>query len=132
MRDSETATCENPVLDRVNQALLDQLAADGGPLIYTLPPEEARGVLLRTQSAFSRPDAVVKDLEVSWGNTTVSLRTIRPRGVSGRVPAIMYFHGAGWVMGDSTTHDRLVRQLAGSADAIVVFVDYRRAPEHQY
>jgi len=44
----------------------------------------------------------------------------------------MYFHGAGWVMGDSTTHDRLVRQLASGAAAMVVFVDYSRAPEHRY
>ncbi len=44
----------------------------------------------------------------------------------------MYFHGAGWVMGDATTHDRLVRQLAVGANATVVFVDYARAPEHRY
>jgi acetyl esterase len=44
----------------------------------------------------------------------------------------MYFHGAGWVMGDATTHDRLVRELAVGADATVVFLDYDRAPEHRY
>jgi acetyl esterase len=44
----------------------------------------------------------------------------------------MYFHGAGWVMGDSITHDRLVRELAVGANATVVFVDYDRAPEHHY
>src|SRR4029077_14892560 len=42
------------------------------------------------------------------------------------------FHGAGWVMGDSTTHDRLVRELAVGDGATVVFVDYDRAPEHRY
>jgi len=35
-------------------------------------------------------------------------------------------------MGDSATHDRLVRELAVGADATVVFVDYDRAPEHRY
>jgi len=44
----------------------------------------------------------------------------------------MYFHGAGWVMGDSTTHDRLVRRLAIGAGAMLVFVDYDRAPEYRY
>jgi len=39
----------------------------------------------------------------------------------------MYFHGDGWVMGDFTSHDRLVRQLAAGADTMVVFVDYSRA-----
>src|SRR5215469_983824 len=132
MRDSETATSGKPVLDRINQALLDQLAANGGPPIYTLSPEAARGVLLRMQSAFSRPDAAVKDWEVNWGKTTLRLRTIRPRSISGRPPVVMYFHGAGWVMGDSTTHDRLIRQLAAGANAMVVFVDYSRAPEQRY
>ena len=44
----------------------------------------------------------------------------------------MYFHGAGWVMGDSTTHDRLVRRLAIGAGAMLVFVDYDRTPEYRY
>jgi acetyl esterase len=35
-------------------------------------------------------------------------------------------------MGDATTHDRPVRELAVDADAMVVFVDYHRAPEHRY
>jgi acetyl esterase len=45
---------------------------------------------------------------------------------------IVYFHGAGWVMGDTTTHDRLVRELAVGANAVVVFVDYDRSPEARY
>ena len=63
---------------------------------------------------------------------TLRLRTIRPDHAIDRGPVIMYFHGAGWVMGDSATHDRLVRELAVGADATVVFVDYDRAPEHRY
>jgi hypothetical protein len=45
-------TQEVPVLDRINQALVDQLAANAAPPVYALTPEEARNVLLRTQSAF--------------------------------------------------------------------------------
>ena len=132
MRESVAATEEKPVFDSVNQALLDQLAADGGSPIYTMTPEEARSVLLRAQSAFSRPDAAVKDWEVKSGKTNLRLRTIRPRSISGPPPVVMYFHGAGWVMGDSTTHDRLVRQLATGAGVTLVFVEYDRAPEHRY
>ena len=44
----------------------------------------------------------------------------------------MYFHGAGWVMGDATTHGRLARQLAVGSHATVVFLEYDRAPEHRY
>jgi len=85
MQENEPATKEKQVLDRINQALLDELAA-GGPPICTLSPEEARSVLLRMQSAFSRPDAAVKDCEVNSGEATLRLRTIRPRSISGRPP----------------------------------------------
>jgi acetyl esterase len=51
---------------------------------------------------------------------------------AGRSPAILYFHGGGWVLGDRTTHDRLIRELALGANAAVVFVEYDRAPEQRY
>lgn len=122
-----------PILDYLNQALINRLAADGGPPIYTLTPEEARSVLLRAQSCSVRkPDAEVKDWTVNSGPYALRLRTFRPHAAIDRGPVIIYFHGAGWVMGDSTTHDRLVRELAVGANAMLVFVDYDRAPEHRY
>lgn len=122
-----------PILDRVVQDMLDQLAADRGPPVYTLSPDEARNELLRVQSAAVRkPDAQVRDWNVESGLCQLRLRTIRPYAAVDRPPVIMYFHGAGWVMGDSTTHDRLVRELAVGTNAVVVFLDYDRAPEHRY
>jgi hypothetical protein len=43
------------------------------------------------------------------------IRVVRPEGVEGQLAVILYFHGAGWVMGDTTPHDRLVRQSVGGA-----------------
>ena len=132
MADIELLTEEKPILDRVNQALLDQLAANSGPPIYTLTPDQARCDLLRAQSAFKESGAIVKDCTVKSGQLALRLRTICPANLQEGSPVVMYFHGAGWVMGDSTTHDRLVRQLAAGAGAMLVFVDYDRAPEHRY
>jgi acetyl esterase/lipase len=131
-REQSTAR-QTPVLDRVNRDFLNRLAAERAPPIYTLTPDEARNVLLRAQSGpVHKPNAQVKDLNVKSGQHHLRLRTIRPSRPLDRCPVILYFHGAGWVMGDSTTHARLVRELAVGADATIVFVDYDRAPEHRY
>jgi acetyl esterase len=58
---------------------------------------------------------------------------VRPHGSGSRtLPAILYIHGGGWVLGDKETHDRLVRELANGAQATLVFVDYPRSPEAKY
>src|SRR5262249_15590313 len=62
----------------------------------------------------------------------VGVRIVRPPGVTGRLPAILYMHGGGWVLGNAGTHDRLVRELAVGANAAVAFVEYDRAPEAHY
>lgn len=49
-----------------------------------------------------------------------------------RLPVIYLVHGAVWVAGDLETHDNICRFLANHAEAIVVAVHYRRAPEHQF
>ena len=47
-------------------------------------------------------------------------------------PAVAYFHGGGWVQGDLETHHGLCARLAKHADAVVVAIDYRLAPEHKF
>jgi len=133
MGGSQPATKDIPILNHVVQNMLDKLAAEGGRPVYTLTPAEARNVLLRVQSGpVRKPDVQVKDWNVHSGQHALRLRTVRPDITTDRRPFIMYFHGAGWVMGDATTHDRLVRELAVGANATVVFLDYDRAPEHRY
>lgn len=46
--------------------------------------------------------------------------------------ALLFFHGGGWVIGDIDTHDHICRYLAHEAGAVVVSVDYRLAPEHEF
>jgi len=62
----------------------------------------------------------------------VPVRIIRPPGAGGTLPAILYMHGGGWVLGNAATHDRLVRELAVGAGAAVAFVEYDRSPEAAY
>ncbi len=62
----------------------------------------------------------------------VRVRIVKPVGGTDLLPAILYIHGGGWVLGNAGTHDRLVRDLAVGVDAAVVFVEYDRSPEARY
>jgi acetyl esterase len=125
------------VLDRAVRALLDELAANPGPPVYEMTPDEARSAFLHVQAATAHgfahaPPAQIRDWNVASSVGPLRLRVIRPDGARDDSPGIMYFHGGGWVLGGATTHDRLVRELAVGADATVVFVDYALAPEHRF
>ncbi|MCN9240554.1 alpha/beta hydrolase [Streptomyces sp. RY43-2] len=132
------ATCGDPpvTLEPAAQAFLDKLATAGGPPIQDMTPSAARRSLLDLQAAYpvSKLPADITTRTVPGGSRTgpVSIRIVRPHGMTGRLPAVMYFHGGGWVLGDASTHDRLVRQIANGARAAVVFVDYARSPEARY
>jgi acetyl esterase len=79
------------------------------------------------------PAASIEDRTLPVGpKAETRIRVIRPERAAGTLPVIVYFHGAGWVMGDTTTPDRLVRELAVGAHPAVVFVDYDRSPEARY
>ncbi|MFF2083990.1 alpha/beta hydrolase [Nocardia sp. NPDC058176] len=110
-------------------------ATDPHPRIYEVPPEQGRQILVDLQSGegVPRPEVDEEWVDVDageWG--TVRTRIIRPKGVSGPLPVVFYIHGAGWVLGDDKTHDRLFRELAVGAGAAGVFPVYDRAPEHHY
>ncbi len=127
-----TGALAAPVLEPTTQKFIDGLA--GGKPIYTLSPQSAREVLLRAQSGPIELAAVsMEDRLLPVGPTgQTRIRVIRPEHITDTLPVILYFHGAGWVMGDTKTHDRLVRELATGAMATVVFVDYERSPENRY
>jgi acetyl esterase len=121
------------MLEPTTQAFVDSLA--GGQPIQTLSPTEARDVLSSVQKAadVKLPDVQIKDVTLQLGPTgSVDIRVIRPAGAMGVLPAIIYIHGGGWVLGDRDTHDRLIRELAAGANAALVFVDYERSPEARY
>ncbi|WP_151758914.1 alpha/beta hydrolase [Dictyobacter vulcani] len=123
------------LLEPATLAFLKRLEAQGGPPLYTLTPTDARNILVSVQrsSPVTPLPADVKDLTIPGGPTgQVSLRIVRPQGVSGTLPGIIYCHGGGWILGDKETHDRLIREIANGVQATVVFVDYARSPEARY
>jgi acetyl esterase len=62
------------------------------------------------------------------------LTIIRPRGYRAgeRLPALVYLHGGGWSLGSLATYEPFCRQLANECNMIVIWVEYRLAPEHPF
>ena len=120
------------VLEPAALAFADANATE--PFLFQLGPDEGRRVLDEVQSGdVSKPDVEVEELRIDGGPSgEVALRLLRPPGLSGPLPVILFIHGAGWVFGSPVTHDRLARELAVGAGAALVFVDYRRSPEARY
>lgn len=116
------------------QAFLDALATQGGPQIYELSVEDARGVLSNAQSGdVAKLEADIEDRIINVDSLgELGIRIVRPPGNSDKLPVVIYFHGGGWVLGDKDTHDRLIRELVNGANAVVVFVNYTPSPEAQY
>jgi acetyl esterase len=114
---------------------LKALEAQGGPALSTLSATSARTVLLSLQRSVTVATlpADNEDRTIRCGPTgEIALRLVRPPGARGALPGVMYFHGGGWMLGDSETHDRLVREIAIGAQATVVFVEYARSPQARY
>ncbi|SNB75210.1 acetyl esterase [Arboricoccus pini] len=123
-----------PVLEPATQAFIDALAKGGGAPIYQLSPADARNVLAGAQAGkVAKPAVDIEDTSFPVGPTgKVAIRIVRPQHAKGDLPAVIYLHGGGWVLGDKNTHDRLVRELADKTKAAIVFVDYDRSPEAKF
>ena len=114
-----------------------QLTKDtaGHPRNYELPPAEGRAGLIALQAGagVEKPQIDEEWVEVDAGKYgRVRARIVRPKGSRDMLPVFMFIHGAGWVFGDETTHDRLVRELVVESGAAAVFPVYDLAPEAKY
>jgi acetyl esterase len=113
------------------------IVAANRPALETLTPHEARQAYLASRQALQpdpEPVAEVADLQAAGPAAPIPLRLYRGTGVErGQLqPALVYFHGGGWVIGDLESHDQVCRALANAARCLVVAVDYRLAPEHKF
>jgi len=110
-------------------ALLEAAASSPLPTLDKVSPFVARR-LYRERCARVMPKAPEAMTRLLVSPEGVALRAYRPTGTArDRLPALVFFHGGGWSIGDLDTHDVLCRQLANGARCAVFSVEYRLAPE---
>ncbi|MGF7031012.1 acetyl esterase/lipase [Paenibacillus mucilaginosus] len=129
---AEQVKTKKPVLEAAALKFAQDTAHP--PYLYDLGPVKGREVVDEVQSGnVAKLPVDIRDLTIDGGPTgQVSVRILRPQGVTKKLPVILYIHGAGWVFGNAHTHDRLIRELAVGAEACVVFPNYSLSPEAKY
>ncbi|MGX5221329.1 alpha/beta hydrolase [Pseudomonas segetis] len=129
-----SAYAAEPVAEHHTQAFLDALAAGGGTPIEQLSPKQARAVLTGAQTSVKvdLSGTEVSERTITADGKTIRLTIVRPEKQTGELPAFMFFHGGGWVLGDYPTHARLIRDLVVGSGAVAVYVDYTPSPEAKY
>jgi acetyl esterase len=118
-----------PAIDRILQKVLDavpfQLSLDDGV-------DAARQRLRDLPRREFHPELRVENRSIEGPAGPLNIRIYWPPTDHSTPPVVLFFHGGGFVVGDLDTHDGTCRQHAVGANAVVVSVEYRLAPEHPY
>jgi acetyl esterase len=125
-------TIARPEIDPTLKTLLDAF-----PLTFTAADgvEVAREKIRQLKPPPEMlPDMRIEERTVGHGDLTdIPVRIYWPPVAQHTdLPVVVFYHGGGWAIGDLDTHDPLARAHAVGAEAIVVSVDYRLAPEHPF
>jgi acetyl esterase len=110
----------------------------GRPPYETLTPAEAREYYRQARLVTNPDPPLLKSVEplaIAAADGVLPARIYVPKTLrqsNGLAPALVFFHGGGWVIGDLDTHDVACRKLADEGQLIVISVDYRRAPEYKF
>jgi acetyl esterase len=117
------------------KSFLDYLNAMPGPRTHQMAPEAARQVYSAMKDVADRPVgelAVIRDLAIPGPAGTIPARLFDARATRQPGPALVFYHGGGFVIGDIDTHASVCAEIARTLDVPVVSVDYRLSPEHRW
>ena len=122
--------------------VIEKLKSYNAPPLVSLSAQEARkqpspadaAMAVMQEHNIQMPpnnvDTMGKDIPVQGGQ--IHLRIYTPKTGKDAYPVIVYYHGGGWVIADLNTYNASAQGLANQAEAVVVSVAYRQAPEHKF
>jgi acetyl esterase len=123
-------------LDPLVKAFLDQAAMLPRPKMWEMPLSLGRQTFAQMMSIVGPKDVPVgkvQNIAIPGPQGELRARVYAPVAAGGAAhPALVYFHGGGFVVGDIDTHDGLCRLFTHEGGFVMVAVDYRRAPENKW
>jgi len=117
------------------RAFLDFLNAVPGPKMHQLEATAARAIYVAMKDVAEPPIgdlATMADLTIPGPAGAIPARLFDARGSREPGPAMLFYHGGGFVIGDIDSHASLCAEIARVLDIPVISVDYRLAPEHAW
>lgn len=124
------------MLDQDVAEFLAAVSASGRPAFETLSVADARAFYRGGRDTVNLPSVEVGNVSDEFfggRGGPVGLRRYMPARPSvGAQPAILFYHGGGWVIGDLDTHDSICRHLVAATGLQLIAVNYRLAPEHRF
>jgi acetyl esterase/lipase len=123
----------DPHLDKEVKEFLKAVNSGGTP-VEQLSKQDARNVLVNAQKAFKvdMSGVDISEKTIKADGYTLTLNIVRPTGIKGKLPAFIFIHGGGWILGDFPTHQRMVRDLSVLSGFVGIFVNYTPSPEARY
>jgi len=118
-------------LDPIALKFLKDAAALGAPPIGELEPAQVRAGIKASGTGPGPEIHSIEDMEMAGPEGPIPVRIYRPSEQT-NLPALVYFHGGGWVIGDIEWNDGMCRQISDQAECVVISVEYRLAPEDVY
>ena len=129
-------TVDGRTLDGRTQWFLELLARSGQPPTHKMSVADARAeydAFLPALGGRAAPVGEIVDRTIDGPAGRLRVRIYRPPGTVVRLlPAILYFHGGGWVVGSLEGYDLACRYICARSGCAVIAVDYRLAPEHKF
>lgn len=126
----EEATSADELHPEIN-GLLQEMGSAPLPSFESLSPEGARAFMKGMFPEPEEPEPVGDVMELAISDEGIPVRVYIPER-EGPYPTLVYYHGGGWVLGDLDTHDATCRALTNEVNCMVVSVDYRLSPEHEF
>lgn len=126
-----TATADRPDV----QMFLNFLNNLPGPKVHELDAPAARAQMLAMRPVAEADTgmlAVIRELAIPGPLGTIPARLYDARETRGPGPAMVFYHGGGFVIGDLDTHEPYCAEAARALDIPVIAIDYRLAPEHPF
>ena len=115
------------------KAYLTELASLGLPQVWQAPLDEIRENN-KLNVALQQPLVEIELVEqrrISGPTSVLPIRIYRPTNDS-NLPAMVFFHGGGWVLNFLDIYEPALRKIANHGNFIIVAVEYQKAPEHPY